>query len=734
MSFLSPVLRARRLAATALSRGLAAAALSRRLAAMALSRQWRRRLVVAAVLALAGGGLALLPPAPFLLRLGIDFLLPLRQALNGPLFAPAESDVVVVAIDEQTYRTEPFRNTPKVAWTPHLARVLEAVVAAAPKAIGFDLIYPTSLDRPELLRGYDRPFLVALRKAAERGLVVLGQAWLSGEAIAPYAGQIAAVKGHDNLRTLNLVVDPDNVVRSYFRAFADRGGGETLSFGVELARRAGAPMPADDFLINFNTAPGDIPVHSLVDLWICAGGDGAAHFERQFRGKIVLFGEALDVEDRFVSSKRFAMTTRADPLVVPERCRVAAEPGRFGALGDRRSMPGVLIHAAAVNTVTKGLYLAPLAAEAQSLAVAGSVLILAILFFLLKPGFGLAAAAVVLGGELALSVSAFAAGIVVPIILLGATALICHGLVYAYRFVVEDRERRWIQHAFRHYLAPVLVDRLAADPAALRLGGEKRRVTVFFSDIAGFTTISESLREQPERLVEILNKYLTVMTRAVEARGGYVDKYIGDAVMAIWNAPLDDAEADRHAVEGALDCFAALDRFNADVIEREYAMKPIGTRIGLNAGVAVVGNMGSTARLNYTVTGDTVNLAARLEGANKEYGSRIMASEDVVAGLGNDFVLRRLDRLVVKGKREPVKVFEVLGRGAEATAALAAQVTGFHRALDLYEARDFAAAERAFRALAAIDPAAAMYAERCRHYLSEPPPDDWNGAFEMKTK
>jgi len=702
--------------------------------AAALSRKWRRRLAVAAALALLSGGLILLPPADFLLRLGIDALLPLRHWLHGPLFAPSESDVVVVAIDEQSYRAEPFRNTPKVAWTPHIARVLEMVTEAGPKAVGFDVIYPTSLDRPELLRGYDRPFLLALRKAADRELIVLGQARLSSETIQPYPGQIAAIKGRDNLRTLNLMVDPDDVVRGYFRAFGNEGGGETPSFGAELARRAGAALPADDFLINFNTVPGDIPIYSMVDLWTCAGEGAAAYFARHFRGKIVIFGEALDLEDRFVSSKRLAMTARADAAAQPERCRVAAEPERFGALGDRRSMPGVLIHAAAINTLTKDLHLAPLPKAAQFAAVTSSVLLLAVLFFMLKPGAGLAAAGAVLAAELVLAVNAFAAGVVVPIAMLAVTAALAYSLTYAYRFVVEDKERRWIQHAFRHYLAPVLVDRLAADPEALRLGGEKRRVTVFFSDIAGFTTISEGLRDQPDRLVEILNKYLTVMTEAVEARGGYVDKYIGDAVMAIWNAPLDDDQSERHGVEAALDCLAALERFNAEVVEREYGMKPIGTRIGLNTGMAVVGNMGSKARLNYTVTGDTVNLAARLEGANKEYGSNIMISEDVASGLGGEFTLRRLDRLVVKGKREPVTVFEVFGRRSDAGAALLERIAAFHAALALYDARDFAAAGRAFAALAASDPAAEMYAEWCRHYQAAPPPADWNGAFEMKTK
>ncbi len=702
---------------------------------LALGRQWRRRLGVAALLGVLAAGLSYAPGADFLTRLGTDFLFPLRHWVYGPLFAPAESDVVVVAVDEQSYRTPPLLNTPKVAWTPVLAVILNAVNAADPKVVGVDTIYPTTLDREGLVLRYDLPMKQALRRAADKGKIVLGKAIFGGEELKPYDGLVTAARGDANLRLLNLDLDQDDVVRGYFLKHADEAQGATTSFGAELALRAGAVLPDKNFLINFNTAPGDIPVYSMVDLLQCAEvAKDEAYFRRHFAGKIVLFGEALDLEDRFISSRRLVMNAREDQRAAPERCVVPKGPERASANLDRRSMPGVLIHAAAINTITKGLYLTPLSPQAATFAIFGSVFLLSLMFFLVSPVQGLLLGGVALLGELALSVHAFAAGAVAPVVLLAGTALLTYTLIYAYRFVVEDKERRWIQHAFRHYLAPVLVERLAADPKALRLGGEKKRVTLFFSDIAGFTTISENLKDRPELLVEILNRYLTVMTAAVEARGGYVDKFIGDAVMAVWGAPLPDDQAERHGVEAALDCFAALERFNTDIVQGEYGMKPIGTRIGLNTGVAIVGNMGSASRLNYTVTGDTVNLAARLEGANKEYGSRIMVSDETVTGMGQGFVLRRLDRLVVKGKSEPIKVYEVVGREGEVDAAALERVIRFHAALDLYDAREFSAAATAFDALATQDPAAEMYAERCRHYLDDPPPLDWNGAFEMKTK
>jgi len=685
-------------------------------------------------LAVALGVLAALPGMDALNRRGIDWLLPLRHLAFGPLFPPAESDAVVVAVDEQTYRTEPFVNTPKVAWTPHLGRVLEALTAAGATVVGFDVIYPTSLDRPELLRGYDRPFLLALRQAAEQGRVVLGQARLSGETVAPYPGQLMAAKGPDNLRTLNLKLDDDDVVRGYWRAFANREGGETPSFGVELAMRAGARPPADDFLINFNTGPGDVPVHSLADIHACAEKGDQAWMERHFKGKVVLLGEALDLEDRFRAAKRLTIDAAADARAGPERCAVPADPDRFAPLVDRRSMPGVLIHAAAINTLTKDIPLVPLGRGMTFATVALSLFVLALAFFTLRPAAGLLAGAAVVAGQGAVSVAALQAGVVAPMPAFALLGALAFTLVYAFRFGVEDAERRRIQHAFRHYLAPELVDRLAEDPDALRLGGERRFMTVMFSDIVGFTTMSEGLKDRPETLVELMNRYLTFMSGIVERHGGYVDKFIGDAVMAVWGAPLPTENAEIKAVETALDCQAALEEFNRDVVAGVYGMPPLGTRIGIATGYAIAGNMGSSSRLNYTVTGDMVNLAARLEGANKEYGSLIMVSEATAAGLGDLYVLRRLDRLVVKGKSEPIAVFEVVGRAGRVPEETLARLRAFEAALALHDQRRFPEARAAFAPLADADETAAVYRDRCDYYLDHPPPAGWTGAFVMTSK
>jgi adenylate cyclase len=691
--------------------------------------------MVALVIGLAAGVLAALPITRGYDRWGVDFMLPLRHLAYGPLFPPSQSDVVVVAIDEQTYQTPPFVNTPKVAWTPYLGYVLQAVDSANPKAIGFDTIFTTSLDRPELLLGYDRQFLMTLRGVADEGRLVLGEFKLSGGVTAPYAGQVMAVRGQDNLRMLNLYMEKDDVVRRYWRSFAEQGGGENLSFGAELARRAGAKLPKGDFLVNFNTGAGDVPVYSFVDLFACAQAGNWAYFNKAFAGKVVLFGEVLDTEDRFRSAKRMAWDEKANARAAPARCAVAADPGRFASQMDRNSMPGVLIHADAINTLTKGLELSETPGAAAFAVVALATALLAAAFLFLPPVAGAAMGLAGLAVELAGSVAALEARIVAPAPTLMGSAVLAFTLVYAYRFVVEDKQKRWVQHAFRHYLAPALVDQLMENPDALKLGGDNRWITVMFTDIAGFTTISESLKDSPGKLVELMNRYLTLMSSVVARHEGYVDKFIGDAVMAVWGAPLAIEDAERKAVETALECHAALVAFNRDVVG-DYLPGggKLGTRIGIATGYAIAGNMGSADRLNYTVTGDMVNLSARLEGANKEYGTSIMISELTAKALGDGFVLRQLDRLIVKGKTEPITVFEVVGRTGEVAGDVMARLAAFEKGLALHDSREFAAARAVFAAQASQDPPSKVYAGRCELYLESPPPADWQGEFALKTK
>ena len=695
-------------------------------------RQWSQRAALAIGLGVLIAATGATPAGTFLHRFGIDILLPARHAAFGPLFPPERSAAVVVVIDEESYRTPPFSETPQVAWTPMLARVLDRIDAAGARVIGLDLIYPTTLDSKNLLPGYDKPLLKTFYRIGRAGRLVLGEVRLSQQTIRPYKGQVVAVGGPGNLRPLNVLLDADDVIRGYPRDFADEGGGRIPAFAVELAARAGIAPPPGDFLINYNTGANDIPTYSLADLFRCAESGGAEFFSRAFGDRIVIVGSALDVEDRRVPAKRFANAGGRGAR--PQRCALPFDPSRFGQIVDRRSMPGIYIHAAAVNTLAESNALELLSPGAGFGLLTGGVAALVLLFFLLPPFSGFLATLAAIAGHGGLALVALQGGVVLPVVSVALAGLIAFTAVYAYRVVIEDKMRRRIKKAFGHYLAPSLVDRLAEEPDSLKLGGEMRRVTVMFTDIAGYTTFAERLDDRPEQLVTIINRYFTVISGVVESHGGYVVSYIGDAVMAAWGAPSIDPQAERHAVEAALACLEKLEAFNREIIRGEYGLPGIGTRFGINSGDALVGNTGSATRLNYTVTGDTTNLAARLEGANKIYGTHLMIGEETARRLGGEFVLRRLDRLVVKGKTKAVRVYEVIGHARDVPEQRLRRIREFHAAMALYYRRRFASARDSFSRLMADDEAARVYSDRCLHFERMPPPATWDHSFVSETK
>jgi adenylate cyclase len=295
---------------------------------------------------------------------------------------------------------------------------------------------------------------------------------------------------------------------------------------------------------------------------------------------------------------------------------------------------------------------------------------------------------------------------------------------------VERSGKRFVQEALGRYTSTALVRELMEHPEYLSLEwGESREMSVYFSDIAGFTTISEGLK--PEDLVALLNDYLTTMTDLVLDHGGVVDKYIGDAIMAFWGAPLPATD---HALR-ATKCAIAM-RKKCDELRAGWHQKfghEVFARAGVNSGHAVVGNMGSKHKYNYTVMGDMVNLASRLEGANKAYGTFLMVSEATVAKLGGAMDVRELDRIAVKGKDLPVTVFEVLDEVGVTDPAWIARARTFEAGLAKYRAMDFTGAREIFQANAGDEPSE-IFAERCKHFLAEPPPSGWNGVWVMKEK
>jgi class 3 adenylate cyclase len=354
--------------------------------------------------------------------------------------------------------------------------------------------------------------------------------------------------------------------------------------------------------------------------------------------------------------------------------------------------------------------------------------------FWLPPVLGAPAVFGLVACCLAGAVLLLGSGLWLPAVLPALAAVAAMVVAYIMRFVIEDRRRRRVQNAFGHYLAPTIVDQLTESDTPLRLGGEERDITVMFADLSGFTALSGKVG--PSELMAVTNSYLGILVNAVESTGGYVDKFIGDAVMGIWGAPAPERDHAARAARAALMAVADVSRAKADADAEGrpgYLVK-----IGLNSGRAVVGNVGAEQRYNYTAVGETVNIAARLESVPGDYACRIVVGPATAAAIKDRFVLNELDWVKVKGKEEPLAVYELVGAKDAADPATCAYPGQYHAALDDYRAGRFAEAERGWREhvshpyLAGTSPPTVM-AERAAA-LAADPPTEWDGVYVKTTK
>lgn len=305
-------------------------------------------------------------------------------------------------------------------------------------------------------------------------------------------------------------------------------------------------------------------------------------------------------------------------------------------------------------------------------------------------------------------------------------------LTIIFNYVTTSREKKFIQESFSRYLAPQVINELLANPARLRLGGERRTLTILFSDIRGFTSLAEIMA--PETLTQFLSRYLGKMTNIILEERGVIDKYIGDAIMAFWGAPLPDPDHAMRALLAALNMVSNLNDFNLQ--NRQNNVPEINIGIGLNSGEVIVGNMGSEKRFDYTVIGDDVNLASRLESLTKEYGVNIMVSEKTLELITpeqqkqHELIFRELDRVKVKGKQKPIRIFELIPISQRVRHQR--ERADFDQAREAYYQGKWSEALETFKTIANDGPAAVL-AKRCQQFL-ENPPKDWQGIFELMAK
>lgn len=510
----------------------------------------------------------------------------------------------------------------------------------------------------------------------------------------------------------------------------------------KVIRRAKAYRPYQSYLV---------PTLGVAPLF-AAGEDGPDPELEPKNGRLLRFQPSLDSYVPYsagqILQSYYAIQAGQEPLLESDMFQDMYvffgfyAPGLFDICTTPMSAvyPGVGVHITQLDNYLQDSFLSPTTFPVEValvvvLAFLGAVpLSLAEIFRLHKLNVLVSVAWVAIFGLLfvALSYGVFAAGFVLPMMppLVALVLAFFSAMVVSYR--QEGRQRRYLKSAFRHYLSPAVIDTLIAHPESLVLGGERRHISIFFSDVQGFTSISERL--SPEELTSLLNDYLSQMTDILLESGGTIDKYEGDAIIAFWNAPVELHDHGRRAVEAMIRCQEKLAQLRPQLEQR--AGRPFYMRVGINTGDAVVGNMGSSSRFDYTMLGDSVNLAARLEGLNKQFGTYSMcsaASKEEALAFGTELRFRELARVAVVGKKEAVTVFEPMN--ASEYAERQAVLEAFSQGLQLFYQGKFPEALEAFSAIQKEDAPAAHYVAKCRELLENPPDlSSWEGVWVATSK
>ncbi len=654
---------------------------------------------------------------------------PAPVALDGPLLdvlvwaragigAPPPSEpwpVAVIAVDETSLESEELASSPRALFAPVWADLLRGLADAGVRGVAFDFLftYSGNLLSPD----YDRPFLEALSRHRDR--VVLAR---SARAL-PAPPFLAALDADEqSLGFAELVADPDGVHRRVPRAHRTESGEVPSLTAALLARTRAATMPAT-VLLTPRRHPEAVPTYALAAVLRCAR-ESPATLARALSGRLVLVGSTLPDEDRKLSSARFLRPVPEGPPLAPCGLRHLAASTPASA-----SVPGVHLHALAIDAVLRGAITRPVPGAVIAVLTA-LVAALGALTALNHSPWRTAGLVVLAAAALfAMAIGALVWHLWLPLALPFAGLLTAPAVGYVVRYLVEERTRRRIELAFGRYLSPHVVEQLATSADALRLGGERREVSVMFADLSGFTALSAKV--SPEVLTAMTNEYLAHIVAAVEEHGGYVDKFIGDAVMAIWGAPAPDPDHAVHAVRAAV--AAVRDIEAARLAAQARGDAAFSVKIGINSGFAVVGNVGTERRYNYTAVGEVVNVAARLESAPSVYECAIVVAEATAAKVGDAIVFRELDRVRVKGRDEPLTIFEPLAERDAAGDDVLTRRERYEAALGAYRAMRFAEAVVEWSAVGDDGPARVM-AARARSLGTRPPPRPWDGVWTFTGK
>lgn len=705
-------------------------------------------------------------------------LLDLRFRERGQVSAGEDPEVVIVAITQESYDQIP---APYNTWPwprSYYASLIKNLNEAGAKAIGIDIVF----SNPDRFSDKNDSLLANVL-AENRNVTLAGKININNETLLDnssnmvFKGGAGLVKKIDenysnyfyksapSIGLVQVIADEDNVFRRYTPYIYSAVNDEKVpSFGFAVLNTYYDKIPGsvpenseDEFIYSGKTIPKADPSTIFINYY---GINTYATFRH------VNFIDVIDDKD-FVTTDEKDFGTEIntwdnpdyglkyqgifkDKIVLvgslmPEDGDLVAVPVSGGKRSGDNLMYGVEFHGTVIQNVISGRFLSE---------ESGTLEVILIIFAVFAGFFGssLVRHKKFSSSSLTEGINLLLVGFLLFILYWLSIYLFVHesyiikviptsaGLITGYigstiyHFINERKQSSEIKRMFTHYVSESLVNQLVDNPKMLKLGGKKTNLTVMFSDIAGFSTLSESM--SPEELVKLMNEYFNGMTGIILDNHGTLDKYIGDAIMAFWGAPV---EFDNHAVQA---CDAALKmKKYLDYLGHtrdKLGMPALNSRIGINTGEVIVGNMGSRHRFDFTVMGDTVNLAARLESANKQYGTCIMISEYTAAETGDRFILRDLDYIRVKGKTHPTRVYELLGEKGDTDKETEKKLHHYYaEALAAYRAADFESAESLFIRYAEFNPedeVTGVYLERLNYFKKNPPPADWDGVFTLETK
>lgn len=615
----------------------------------------------------------------------------LQQGLSTGLYGglTPRQDIAIIAIDDKSLQEIGRWPWDRAVFADLIKKLYKA------KVVGIDVAFFEYSNNES-----DAALVDAVKQAGNVIIPVEYTSYSKEEGQVVGKGTLFPIKGLDKaalgLGYINILTDSDGMSR----AVNLNVKGDYDSFAKAVYKKYTSKdykVDSSRFLINFVGAPGSFVTYSFSDVL-----SGKVNVSK-FKDKLVFIGAtAPDLHDSY-----------------------------FVPTSSGKAMPGVEIHANTLQTMLENKELHNEDWSLVVLSIFACLFLVAFLVSRLNPWLVFAISLLLAIIYIVLAIYSFSNNIILNLIYVPLSLLAGYSISLVFYFIIERKEKKQVMDAFSKYVSPILVKEIMDEPDQLKLGGDKKELTILFSDIRGFTSLSEKMK--PEELVHLLNEYLSDMTKIIMEQRGLVDKFIGDAIMAFWGAPLKENKHADLACESALGMKAKLEELNKKWSKEGLPYLKIG--IGIHTGKAVVGNIGSEERFDYTAIGDDVNLSSRLEGVTKQYDVYILISEFTLNELSKEFIVRELDHVTVKGKNKPIKIYEVLGKEGKISKELLEIKAHFEEGLSLYRKQEWDDAIKAFhKSLNLGDKTSKIFIDRCEEFKKAPPAKDWEGIWNLKEK